>query len=442
MEEDRAISKSRTTNLATHLLPMLATSSAPFDDAGCIFEVKWDGVRALACSQNGTWRVWGRQRTDYTDRYPELEALRRLPAGTMVDGELVALRDGRPDFHALMSRHSRRPRALPFFAEAVQYVVFDLLYFRGRSLMDRPLKQIRRGGLPRERGHMTVQIQVIGRAAVPAVRDPRLNIGGPQPDVEVVLLGVGPGRGEAVGIAFHVGDELGRADFVDEAKQVPSPVPPRLVAQLGVEEITGAVPYAIAAWIGLGNRQIAGAAVHDVAIHLNALLGEVFVFLGIVHEGHQLIFPIDLREGIAGTDVGQHVRIEGMVQEKVTLGGVVVSRRLVFGGWSCFRLPGEQDKWNSPHRWPFGEAFMRGIERSEHGHSLGGRLQPMCVFGLCLLPFIAAAVFSQAEGQSASTPSLRPLQGEPAVTKIADKDLRLMGKVTVGIGKSTRGCHE
>jgi bifunctional non-homologous end joining protein LigD len=123
--------------------PMLATSSAPFDDAGCVFQVKWDGVRALASVIKGAWRLWGRELVDYTDRYPELAVLRKLPVGTVLDGELVAIRGGRPDFHALMRRHSRRIGPAPFFAEPVQYVVFDLLYYRGQCLMDRPLVERR-----------------------------------------------------------------------------------------------------------------------------------------------------------------------------------------------------------------------------------------------------------------------------------------------------------
>ena len=129
--------------LPKNLLPMLSASSKPFDDPGCVYEVKWDGIRALASVEKSRWRVWGRDAIDYTDRYPELEILRRLPAGTMLDGELVALRDGQADFHLLMSRHSRRPRSGPFFTHAVQYVVFDLLYFRGRPLLDRPLSERR-----------------------------------------------------------------------------------------------------------------------------------------------------------------------------------------------------------------------------------------------------------------------------------------------------------
>jgi bifunctional non-homologous end joining protein LigD len=126
------------------VLPMLSTSAKPFDDPGCVFDVKWDGIRALASVDSKGLRLWGREGTDYTIRYPELEILRRLPAGTMLDGELVAIRDGQ-DFLALMERHQRRPsRVVPFFAHSVQYVVFDLLYFRGRSLLDRPLSDRRR----------------------------------------------------------------------------------------------------------------------------------------------------------------------------------------------------------------------------------------------------------------------------------------------------------
>jgi len=102
------------------------------------------GRRACgAAVEDSGVRLWGREGADYTGRYPELEVLRELPPGTMLDGELVVVRDGRPDFHALMSRHSRRPGRLPFFAEPATYVVFDLLYLGGRSLVGRPLSERR-----------------------------------------------------------------------------------------------------------------------------------------------------------------------------------------------------------------------------------------------------------------------------------------------------------
>jgi ATP-dependent DNA ligase len=53
------------------------------------------------------WRLWGRERAVSTARYPEFEVLRRLPAGTLVDGELVASDpDGRPDLRRLLRRHA------------------------------------------------------------------------------------------------------------------------------------------------------------------------------------------------------------------------------------------------------------------------------------------------------------------------------------------------
>src|SRR5947209_19862974 len=85
--------------------PMLAVPAPPFDAPDYVFEIKWDGVRALAAVEADGWRLWGRGLADYTARYPELAVLQRLPAGTLVDGELVALRDGRADLAHLLRRH-------------------------------------------------------------------------------------------------------------------------------------------------------------------------------------------------------------------------------------------------------------------------------------------------------------------------------------------------
>lgn len=123
------------------LLPMLATASAPFDAEEYSFEVKWDGVRALAAVAQGRWCLWGRHGVDYTARYPELAVLGRLPAGTVVDGELVVWRDGRADFSALLRRHRRQRSAPP--TPVVTYVLFDLLSLRGRSLLKEPLARRR-----------------------------------------------------------------------------------------------------------------------------------------------------------------------------------------------------------------------------------------------------------------------------------------------------------
>jgi ATP-dependent DNA ligase len=82
--------------------------------------------------------------TDYTARYPELAVLGRLPSGTVVDGELVVLQDGRADFPALLRRHQRQHRNLfgtTVFPQQlpVTYVLFDLLFERGRGRLQEAL---------------------------------------------------------------------------------------------------------------------------------------------------------------------------------------------------------------------------------------------------------------------------------------------------------------
>jgi bifunctional non-homologous end joining protein LigD len=125
------------------LLPMLAVPWQPFDDPEYLFEVKWDGVRALSEVSQDTWHLWGRQGQTYTPRYPELEVLRQLPSGSILDGELVVVKQGRADFPALLSRHHRQQGRRYLSAEPIHYVVFDLLAYGGRSLLREPFAQRR-----------------------------------------------------------------------------------------------------------------------------------------------------------------------------------------------------------------------------------------------------------------------------------------------------------
>ena len=129
------------------LLPMLAVPAEPFDSPEYSFELKWNGIRVLAAVEKGNRWLWGRGRAEYTARYPELDVLRRLPAGTLVDGELVALdADGRPDLPRLLRRHGLtdpwRIRQARRWC-AVRYVVFDVLYHAGRCLLHDPLARRR-----------------------------------------------------------------------------------------------------------------------------------------------------------------------------------------------------------------------------------------------------------------------------------------------------------
>jgi ATP-dependent DNA ligase len=126
---------------------MLAVPAKPFDAPEYSFEVKWDGIRALAAVEAPGWRLWGRERADYAARYPELDVLRGLPPGTLVDGELVAFApEGRPELPRLLRRHGLtdawRIRQARRWCP-VQYVVFDLLYHGGRCLLNEPLARRR-----------------------------------------------------------------------------------------------------------------------------------------------------------------------------------------------------------------------------------------------------------------------------------------------------------
>lgn len=125
--------------------PMLACpGELPRDDAAHGYEIKWDGVRAIAHVDGGHLTLTGRNRADFTARYPEVRALAEaLGAQRMIlDGEAVAFdSDGRPSFERLQSRIHlasdsavrRRMKEIP-----VTYVIFDLLWLEGHSTLALP----------------------------------------------------------------------------------------------------------------------------------------------------------------------------------------------------------------------------------------------------------------------------------------------------------------
>jgi bifunctional non-homologous end joining protein LigD len=130
--------------------PMLAKlSTLPGEDAQWAFEVKWDGVRAITHSQPGRIGFTSRNGNDVTAAYPELRALNRELGSheAILDGEIVAFDDaGRPSFQALQARmHLRGESAVRRLAEAkpVTYVLFDLLWLDGHSLMGLPYSERR-----------------------------------------------------------------------------------------------------------------------------------------------------------------------------------------------------------------------------------------------------------------------------------------------------------
>lgn len=128
---------------ALRLLPMLATPGSPADVAGAgwVHEFKWDGVRALVVSDGARVQLRSRLGNDVTAGYPELADLApALPAGTVVDGEVVAFdARGAPSFPLLQRRmHLRDPTRVAMLAREVPVVllVFDVLVDRGVPVVD------------------------------------------------------------------------------------------------------------------------------------------------------------------------------------------------------------------------------------------------------------------------------------------------------------------
>jgi bifunctional non-homologous end joining protein LigD len=133
-----------------HIAPMLATlAELPHDEGRYAFEIKWDGVRAIAYVDGGRARFEGRRGNEITTRYPELRALGPALGATpaVLDGEIVAFDGERPSFERLQRRmHVSNERAVRrLMAEVpVVYVLFDLLWLDGHSTLELPYQERRK----------------------------------------------------------------------------------------------------------------------------------------------------------------------------------------------------------------------------------------------------------------------------------------------------------
>ncbi len=123
--------------LSRHISPMLAKETdKPFDDDDWLFEIKWDGYRAIAETGGKTPLLYSRNGINFEDKYPVIfEALKAFKTPMVLDGEVTALDDkGMPDFQQLQHYAQTREGTL-------QYNVFDLLYYKGKSLEHLPLTE-------------------------------------------------------------------------------------------------------------------------------------------------------------------------------------------------------------------------------------------------------------------------------------------------------------
>ncbi|MEA2656380.1 MAG: bifunctional non-ous end joining protein LigD [Chloroflexota bacterium] len=132
--------------------PMMAKlgTAIPSPDSTWGFEFKWDGIRALAYAEGGTVRLMSRSGENITQRYPEIHALGRAIGSreVILDGEIVALDEkGRPSFEEIQQRMGltsesevrRKMKVVP-----VTYMIFDLLWHDGRSLLTQKYLERRR----------------------------------------------------------------------------------------------------------------------------------------------------------------------------------------------------------------------------------------------------------------------------------------------------------
>jgi len=124
----------------THVIkPMLAESrETPFDSPDHIFELKWDGTRALAIVRNGL-RFQNRRLNYIESRYPDLTIRTRKDA--ILDGEIVVMNQGLPSFEKLQTRERASGKIqIDYLARTLPatYIVFDVLYVGDKEVMSLP----------------------------------------------------------------------------------------------------------------------------------------------------------------------------------------------------------------------------------------------------------------------------------------------------------------
>jgi DNA ligase D-like protein (predicted ligase) len=107
------------------------------DSKEWLYEVKFDGFRCLAGRDSAKVTLWSRRENLFTEQFPQIaRACEPLPKDTLLDGEIVALDEsGRISFNLLQHHHSK--------AQALLFYAFDVLIYRGRSLLNVSLEQRR-----------------------------------------------------------------------------------------------------------------------------------------------------------------------------------------------------------------------------------------------------------------------------------------------------------
>ena len=116
------------------VVPMFASMvEESFDDDNWIFEIKWDGFRAIAYVDDDDAELFSRNLLSFTERYyPVTEALKELGLKAVIDGEIVAVNEkGVSDFQSLQNWQNTPVH--------LQFYVFDLIWLDGYDLTNLPL---------------------------------------------------------------------------------------------------------------------------------------------------------------------------------------------------------------------------------------------------------------------------------------------------------------
>jgi bifunctional non-homologous end joining protein LigD len=137
-----------TRKLSHYIEPMKAQLSdqPPFDNPDWLFEIKWDGYRAIAEIRTDQNRLYSRNGLTFDKAYPKIfDGLKTIRKNAILDGEIVVFDEmGKPNFQKLQNYRSRD-------RYIIQYYVFDIIELEGKSLTNLPLterKEILRKLLP------------------------------------------------------------------------------------------------------------------------------------------------------------------------------------------------------------------------------------------------------------------------------------------------------
>lgn len=125
--------------------PMLLKEIAkPFDSKDYIYELKFDGIRAICYASPSQVTIISRNQKDITHLFPELQEIKKLVKNKVIfDGEIIALDQGKPSFSKIQERmHARSQDRIQKLAIAnpIQYMAFDII-FEQKNLIDLPLME-------------------------------------------------------------------------------------------------------------------------------------------------------------------------------------------------------------------------------------------------------------------------------------------------------------